>query len=297
MKSLLFYLDFFTRLVMVNCKKGKLENLKKNGTKQDIQEYIDKVVNGWASHVLNYVGAKINVIGKENVPEGTCLYVANHQGFFDIPIIISSLDNSVGFIAKKELLKLKVLTYWMSQMHCIFMDRSNVRESIKAINEGIENLKNGYSMVIFPEGTRSKGPKVGEFKKGSLKLALKSGVPIVPIAIDGSYKLREGNEKSRIKSGEVKVTICKPIYTENLSKEELTNLAEIVRDIIASNITTIKECKSLRKRLHFFSSVRVSLKMKPFYTYLNIKDYNFSSAHCFYAVSYPLSTHTRCFYS
>lgn len=238
MKSLLFYLDFFTRLVMVNCKKGKLENLKKNGTKQDIQEYIDKVVNGWASHVLNYVGAKINVIGKENIPEGTCLYVANHQGFFDIPIIISSLDNSVGFIAKKELLKLKVLTYWMNQMHCIFMDRSNVRESIKAINEGIENLKNGYSMVIFPEGTRSKGPKVGEFKKGSLKLALKSGVPIVPIAIDGSYKLREGNEKSRIKSAEVKVTICKPICIENLSKEELTNLSELVRDTIVSNITT-----------------------------------------------------------
>lgn len=237
MKSLLFYLDFFTHVIIANCKKGKFEKLKKNGTKQEVEEYKNKVVKDWASHILNYIGAKVNIVGKENIPQGACLYVANHQGFFDIPIVVETVGNSVGFIAKKELLKLKVLTYWMTQMHCIFMDRSNVRESIKAINEGVENLKKGHSMVIFPEGTRSKGPSIGEFKKGSLKLALKSGVPIIPIAIDGSYKLREGNEKSRIKPGEVKVTICKPIYTENLSREDQTNLAGIVKAVITSNIT------------------------------------------------------------
>lgn len=237
MKSVLFYLDFFMYLIITNLKKSKLEKLKKNGTKQQVEEYINKVVKVWRTHVLNSVGAKVNVVGRENIPQGTCLYVGNHQGFFDIPIIFESIDRPVGFIAKKELLKLKVLTYWMNQIHCVFMDRSNVRESIKAINEGIDTLKNGYSLVIFPEGTRSKGPSIGEFKKGSLKLALKSGVPIVPIAIDGSYNLREGNEKSRIKSAEVKVTICKPIYTESLSKEDQANLAEVVKDVIASNIT------------------------------------------------------------
>jgi 1-acyl-sn-glycerol-3-phosphate acyltransferases len=237
MKSLLFYLDFFKYVIAANCKKGKYEKLKQNSSKEDIQRYMDKVVTEWASHVLNYVGAKINVVGKENIPQGACLYVVNHQGFFDIPIIVESVGSSLGFIAKKELLKFKVLTYWMNEMHCILMDRSNVRESMKAINEGVENLKNGYSMVIFPEGTRSKGPSIGDFKKGSLKLALKSGVPIVPVAIDGSYKLREGNEKSRIKPGEVKVTICEPIYTENLSREEQTKLTETVRDVISKNIT------------------------------------------------------------
>jgi 1-acyl-sn-glycerol-3-phosphate acyltransferase len=222
---------------MTNAKKRKLESIKKNGTKQDVDNYINKIVKEWALHVLSYVGAKINVIGKENIPEGTCLYVANHQGFFDIPIIAATVDSSVGFVAKKEILKFRVLTYWMNQMYCVFMDRSNVRESVKAINEGIQNLKNGHSLVIFPEGTRSKGNNIGEFKQGSLKLALKSGVPIVPIAINGSYKLREGNEKSRIKSAEVKVTICEPIYTNNLSKEEQTNLAETVRKVIANNIS------------------------------------------------------------
>ncbi|MCT8977945.1 1-acyl-sn-glycerol-3-phosphate acyltransferase [Clostridium sp. CX1] len=237
MKSFLFYLNFFTYIIKLNMKKNQFEKLKKQGNKSEIMSYLNNVVLGWASHVLSYVKADIKVVGRENIPEETCLYVANHQGFFDIPIMIHSLDKTVGFIAKKELLKFRVLTYWMEQMHCIFMDRSNMRESIKSINEGVENLKNGHNLVIFPEGTRSKGPSIGEFKKGSLKLALKSGVPIVPVAIDGSYKLREGNEKSAIKSAEVKVTICKPIYMDELSKEEKTDLAEKVKEIIASNIT------------------------------------------------------------
>lgn len=237
MKSFLFYLDFFTYIIKLNMKKNKFEKLKKQGNKSEIMSYLNNVVLGWASHVLGYVKADIKVVGRENIPEETCLYVANHQGFFDIPIMIHSLDKTVGFIAKKELLKFRVLTYWMEQMYCIFMDRSNMRESIKSINEGVENLKNGHNLVIFPEGTRSKGPSIGEFKKGSLKLALKSGVPIVPVAIDGSYKLREGNEKSAIKSAEVKVTICKPIYMDELSKEEKADLAEKVKEIIASNIT------------------------------------------------------------
>lgn len=236
MKSFLFYLDFFTYILKLNLKKGKFEKLKAKADNEQIHKSLHNILMTWAAHVLNYVGAKVNVVGRENIPKETCLYVANHQGFFDIPITVYSLDKTVGFIAKKELLKFRILTYWMQQIHCIFMDRSNVRESIKAINEGIDALKNGHSLVIFPEGTRSKGPRIGEFKKGSLKLALKSGVPIVPVAIDGSYKLREGNEKNRIKSAEVKVTICKPIYLNELSKEEQTNLSETVRDIIKNNI-------------------------------------------------------------
>jgi 1-acyl-sn-glycerol-3-phosphate acyltransferase len=238
-KSFLFYLDFVGYLSISLLKKNKLEKLKDSGEKEEIERYINVTVKDWALHTLRYVGIKTDVRGKENIPEGTCLYVSNHQGYFDIPILIASLDRPIGFIAKKEMLKLKTMSYWMKQIHSIFMDRSNVRESVKAINEGIVNLKNGYNMVIFPEGTRSKGPIVGEFKKGSMKLGLKSGVPIVPLAIDGSYKLREGNKRSYIKSGEVKITVCKPIYPDELTKEEQTNLAEIIRNVIVSNIETV----------------------------------------------------------
>jgi 1-acyl-sn-glycerol-3-phosphate acyltransferase len=238
-KSFLFYLDFVGYLAMSLLKKNKLEKLKDSGEKEEIERYINMTVKDWALHTLRYVGIKTDVRGKENIPKGTCLYVSNHQGYFDIPILIASLDRPIGFIAKKEMLKLKTMSYWMKQIHSIFMDRSNVRESVKAINEGIVNLKNGYNMVIFPEGTRSKGPIVGEFKKGSMKLGLKSGVPIVPLAIDGSYKLREGNKRSYIKPGEVKITVCKPIYPDELTKEEQTNLAEIIRNVIVSNIETV----------------------------------------------------------
>lgn len=236
MKTILFYLDFFIYMVMSMFKRNKVEGLRKQERFQEAESRINECVKEWASHVLKRVGARIDVRGKENIIDGTCVYVVNHQGFLDIPVVISSLDRSVGFIAKKEILKFSMVSYWMKQMHCIFMDRENIRESMKAINEGVDNLKNGCSMVIFPEGTRSKGPKIGEFKKGSMKLALKAKVPIIPIAINGTYKLREGNKMSAIKSGDVTVTICEPIYTEQLSKEEQGNLSEHIKSIIENNI-------------------------------------------------------------
>jgi 1-acyl-sn-glycerol-3-phosphate acyltransferase len=217
-------------------KKIKLEKIKSTGNKEKAENYIYISVKKWANFILNLMNARIKLIGKENLPKVPCLFVSNHQGFFDIPIIISVLDRTVGFIAKKEITKIGLLTYWMEQINCVFIDRQNIREAVKSINKGIQILKSGQNMVIFPEGTRSKGPKVGNFKKGSLKLALKSKVPIVPIAIDGSYKLREGNKHSVLKPADVKITICEPIYTDNLSKEELSNLSNIIRQKISEKI-------------------------------------------------------------
>lgn len=237
MKTILFYLDFFIYMFMSRQKKFKLQNLRKENKFEEAEKYLDECVRNWAGHVLDKIGVNIEVQGKENIPKETCVYVVNHQGFLDIPVVIKVIDKSVGFIAKKEILKFKRIAYWMREIHCIFMDRKNIRESMKAINEGVSNLKSGYSMVIFPEGTRSKGPKVGEFKKGSMKLALKANVPIVPITVNGTYKLREGNRMSAIKSGDVKVTIDKPIYLNKMSKIEQSNLSEYIKSIIESNIS------------------------------------------------------------
>lgn len=236
METLLFYLDFSIYMGKTLLKKFKLERLKKDGNEDDVKQYINKTVEEWSKHVLNKVHANIEVIGKENITEETCLYVSNHQGNFDIPILLNILGKPVGFIAKKELLKFKTFSYWMKQINCIFMDRSNVRESMKSMNEGVEILKSGYSMVIFPEGTRSKGITVGEFKRGSMKLALKAGVPIVPITIDGSYKLLERNSEFDKSERKVRITIEKPIYPKELSKEQQNSLAEDVRKIIVNNI-------------------------------------------------------------
>lgn len=236
LRTILFYFIFFLYMLYSLGKKLKLDKIRKNKDEAEAQNYLYISLKKWADFILNIISAKIELKGKENIPKSTCLFVSNHQGFLDIPIIVHSLDRTIGFIAKKEITKFKLITYWMKQIKCVFIDRKSLRESMKSINEAVQILKNGHSMVIFPEGTRSKGPKLGEFKKGSLKLALKAKVPIVPIAIDGSYKLREGNSHNKIRSANVKVTICKPIYIENLSKEQLSDISNIVRQEIIKHL-------------------------------------------------------------
>ena len=115
------------------------------------------------------------------------------------------------------------------------MDRENPREALKAINQGAENLRSGYSMVIFPEGTRSKSHNIGEFKKGSLKMAIKAKVPIVPITIDGSYKIFE-EHNGWLRKGEIKLTVGKPLYLDKLTSEEQKKLSEIVKMEIVKNL-------------------------------------------------------------
>ncbi|KOM96451.1 acyl-phosphate glycerol 3-phosphate acyltransferase [Clostridium botulinum] len=235
MKSFIFYLGFAFYMLLSLLRIIKLKYLKRKGNREEIDRYINKSVLGWANFIVNGIGIKVNKKGLENVPDGPCLFVGNHQGLLDVPVIVSSLDRYVGFVAKKEMLKLKILTYWMKEMKCVFMDRQNVRAAVKTINEGVENLKNGYSMLIFPEGTRSKGENLGEFKKGSMKLGIKAGVPIVPIAINGTYNVLEANGR-KIKAADVDLIICPPIYPNELSKEEQNNLSQTIKDIIQKEL-------------------------------------------------------------
>ncbi|MBD5638203.1 1-acyl-sn-glycerol-3-phosphate acyltransferase [Clostridium botulinum] len=239
MKSFILYLGFAFYMMLSFLRIIKLKYLKRKGNKEEIEKYINKSVLGWANFIVKGIGIRINKKGLENVPDGPCLFVGNHQGLLDVPVIVSSLDRYVGFVAKKEMLKLRILTYWMKEMKCVFMDRQNVRAAVKTINEGVENLKNGYSMLIFPEGTRSRGENLGEFKKGSMKLGIKAGVPIVPIAINGSYKVREANG-GKIKAADVDLIVCPPIYPKELSKEEQNNLSETIKEIIQKELEKVK---------------------------------------------------------
>jgi len=232
-----FFLVIYFMLYQLWClpTRVRYEWLKKHSTKERHEECLFKCTKAWANAMLKPAGIKVEVTGMENIPKETCLFVSNHQSDFDIPVLMSAINKSIGFVAKKEMEKIPFLRYWMREMHSVFMDRENIREAVKSINEGIDNLKNGYSMVIFPEGTRSKCDKVGEFKKGSMKLGLKAGVLIVPITLNGTYKAFEGNN-NRVKSADVKVTFGKPVNPKDLSKEEQNNLAEIFKDIIEQNI-------------------------------------------------------------
>jgi 1-acyl-sn-glycerol-3-phosphate acyltransferase len=235
MKTIYFYLCLITNLIWVNTKKIKFNSIRKHKTTEEADAYLAKLVRDWSNFVLKVAGLNLTVIGKENIPDEPCVFVGNHQSNFDIPVILSNMNRLTGAIAKKDMEKIPIMSYWMRQIHSVFMDRENPREALKSISEGVENLKNGYSMIIFPEGTRSRSNDMGEFKKGSMRLATKAGVPIVPITIYDTHKAMEGNN-GRVKKANAKLIIGKPIYLDAMSKEEKADIAEIVQGIIQDNL-------------------------------------------------------------
>ncbi|MBN2797226.1 MAG: 1-acyl-sn-glycerol-3-phosphate acyltransferase [Clostridia bacterium] len=190
----------------------------------------------WARSLIKLAGGKVSVEGLENIPtEGPVVFVANHQGNFDIPTLIGYLNRPIGFIAKAETEKMPIVGGWMKNMRCVFLDRENPRAALKAIKSGIEIVKSGHAIVIFPEGTRSVDGKVDEFKPGSFKLAMKAEAMIVPVTISGTYDMMPKGSK-RIKPAEVKLTISEPIPSTGYESTESYILREKVRDVIISKL-------------------------------------------------------------
>ncbi|MBL4931339.1 lysophospholipid acyltransferase family protein [Clostridium paridis] len=235
-RTIIWFVHFALSLIGTIPKMIKYKGAVERGKTPEEIQGINDVVRKWALSQIKYSGARVTVHGEENVPKDRgVLFISNHQGNFDIPLFIGYIDKPKGFIAKIELTKIPIVHIWMKYIDCIFMDRSSIRKSGEAIVEGIKLLKKGTSMVIFPEGTRSKGNKLGEFKAGSFKLATKSKVPIVPVTIKGSYKLMEQNG-SKIRPADVELFIHPMIETANLTKEELDELPKRVKNIIAEKL-------------------------------------------------------------
>lgn len=214
----------------------KAKYLERKGRIADRDKYAEKISRLWAKTIIKLTGSSVYVTGAENIPEGTpVVFICNHQSYFDILVFLAYIPGQKGFIAKIETNKIPILSTWMKQLHCIFMDRSSLKQSFESIKKGIDNLEHGYSVVIFPEGTRSHKAEMAEFKHGSFKLATKAGVPIVPVTIIDTYKIWE--EKRRIKPSKVHVIISKPIETSSLTREEIMELPEKVHEIIISNLS------------------------------------------------------------
>ena len=234
MRKLSFYLCNAWNMLTLKFKRKKLEKLEKTN-KEEAEKYLAKVALDWASSIINSVNIDLEVVGRENIPNEPSLFVGNHQSYLDIMVMLVAVNKPIGFVAKQELRKLPSYWYWMERVNSVFLDRDNPREGLKAINKAIENIKNGDSMGIFPEGTRSKGNEMGEFKKGSLRIALKSGCKVVPITMDGTHKGFENAQKGLGKV-KVKVTIHKPIDIKQLGKEEEGKLTENIRETIYTQL-------------------------------------------------------------
>jgi len=200
----------------------------------DVKSKTSLAYVNWAFRVVLFLsGVKRTVIGLEKVPKDTAvLYVGNHRSIFDTVITYPLVSRPTGYIAKIELLKVPLLRTWMKNLHCLFLDRENQKEGLKVILKGIEMMKQGISICIFPEGTRSKVK--GEFlpfRAGSFKLAEKSGCPIVPMTLNNTDAIFE-DHFPRIYSTHIVLEYGDPIYVNDLSREERKELPERVRQII-----------------------------------------------------------------
>lgn len=235
-RTIKWYIKFIGSLAVNNHYLKKVDKILEEGKNEEYEEFVTKKVSEWAMNRMNDSGAKVNVYGIENLPkDGSMLFVSNHQSNFDILLLLSYLPVPKAFVAKVELGNFPFVSQWMKRIHCLFMDRNDIKQSAQIIIEGIKQLKSGINMVIFPEGTRSKDGTLGEFKAGSFKLATKSKRPLVPITIDGTRNVMEANNYL-IKPEAVNLYIHKPIDTTTLSKEELNELPERVREIINKDL-------------------------------------------------------------
>lgn len=196
---------------------------------------IRKAEDAFADALLPKAKINLKVSGAEKVPQGPCVFVSNHQSYWDIPMYVAAIRNKqIGFVAKEELGKIPVFGSWIADIRSVFIKRDDMRASLRAIEEGVELLKEGYSLVIFPEGTRSRSQRMDEFKKGSLRLATKAEVPVVPITINGSYKAYE--EKGYVMPAQVDFHIHDPIETKGMTRKEASDLAEVVEKIVRDKL-------------------------------------------------------------
>ncbi|MCD8090955.1 MAG: 1-acyl-sn-glycerol-3-phosphate acyltransferase [Clostridiales bacterium] len=230
-KSVFWYLRQFVWLTNNLRETAKVKKLVTENP-EEAEKRIWSDAESWAKYIVRSTGSTVKVVGEENlIKDRAVLVVSNHQGYFDIPVLMGNMGFPIGFVAKTDLEKFPFLSEWMKLIHCLFMDRDDMKQSLKIITEGIKQIKNGQSMVIFPEGTRNHGGPVAEFHAGSFKLATKAKAPIIPVTIDGSHRIMD--RKWNIGKTEVILTIHKPIYTENLTKDEQADLHITVRETIA----------------------------------------------------------------
>lgn len=197
-------------------------------------EHSQGIVKKVFTALLKVSGVKVTVKGLENIPEGAVLYVGNHQSYYDILLGYTTVPGLLGFVAKKEMLRWPLLSDWMVLVNCLFLDRENLKEGLKTILQGIDKIKDGISVWIFPEGTRNESGdplELMQFREGSLKIAEKSGCPVVPVAILGTPDVFE-NHIPFVRPAQVTIQYGKPFYVKELPPEDRKHPGAYTRNLI-----------------------------------------------------------------
>lgn len=198
-----------------------------------------RIIQAVFRFILWITGAKVTVIGEENVPKDTpVLYIGNHRSYFDILLTYSRCPIRTGYIAKKEMEKIPLLSTWMHYLHCLFLDRKDIKQGLKTILTAVDKVKSGISICIFPEGTRNRSESELDllpFHEGSFKLATRSGCPIVPIALNNTASIFE-KQSPRVRKAHVVIEYCRPVYPDQLDKEDKKRLGQYCQNIIRETL-------------------------------------------------------------
>lgn len=191
----------------------------------------------WAFGVVAFLaGVKYEVQGYENVPQDKAvLFIGNHQSFFDVVLGYHLCPAVTGFMSKKTFEKVPLLNVWMKLNYCLFLTRTDPRQDLKLIIKAQEFVKNGISMFIFPEGTRSKTGEMADFHEASFKIATKTGCPIVPVAFTNTREVFE-THLPKLKKTHVIVTFCPSVDPTSLEGEDKKHVGVYVRNIIANQL-------------------------------------------------------------
>lgn len=200
-----------------------------------IREFLGLLVRAWARSVLWASGSRASVSGLEHVPaKGPLVVVGNHQGDFDIILLLACLPRSIGFMAKSQARWVPFANLWVIALGSVFVNRSSVAKGMKSIERGVASVRRGRALAIFPEGTRSRCGAMLPFRNGSFKLATRAGAVVLPVTMDGTWKIWE--DRHRIVPASLSFTVHPGIATAGMDAAGRKALPERVRNIILKDV-------------------------------------------------------------
>lgn len=183
--------------------------------------------------LVRAVGVRIRVEGLDRIPQGVCLFAANHTSAADPPAVVGAIPRRIAVLLKESLFKWPIVGQVFRSAHFIPVNRGVRESAIASVERATEAMKAGQSFLIYPEGTRSPDGRLQEFKKGAVVMAIKAGVPIVPMACSGAQRVMEKHSLF-IHPGEIVVEFLPPVDASKYSFEERDVLNEKVHDVIAA---------------------------------------------------------------
>jgi 1-acyl-sn-glycerol-3-phosphate acyltransferase len=236
-------------LAYVNCSalvRFRLNWLRSRGRADEAEAVVERMTRSWAQSAFQRLGCRVELSGQEHLPkEGPVLVLPNHQSLFDIPLLMGFLGRPVGFVFKRELLKLPGMRYWMLAIHCHAIDRAEHRTAVEQYDRFGEELKqSGRALVVFAEGTRTRDPlgTIGPFRRGALRLAGQQGIPLLPVAIDGTRFLVRPDRMAATPPGRrvVRMRFLPLRPTRPMSAPESKDFMDRVRNDIVSVWETMR---------------------------------------------------------